>query len=117
MQKDCFQSKMPPSGRVPKGEPLLGPISEGTAQGASQGKKRLEWDYSRMQLTHRAGPWGDEGAVQGYDRKWKIRDCRPYRSIHLPEHGYDLFLWDKVIAHEGTVKKLKLRAQELEDAG
>lgn len=75
----------------------------------------LRWGYSRSRHRWDAGPYGDGSEEQGHEEKWVIQDCRPQSSYHLPEHGYDLRRWGKVLAHKKTVKELKLLAQCLEN--
>lgn len=76
-------------------------------------KKPLEWQYSRNQLRHWAGPYGDGSAKQGHDSEWIIRDCRPQFFKWKPEYGYDLYHWKKHVAHGKTVKELKAKAENL----
>ena len=69
----------------------------------------LDWQYSRNQKRH----WNDNGVWKRNCPRFEIKDCRPRSSIHLPEHGYDLYHWGKKVAHAKTVKELKLKAEGL----
>jgi len=75
--------------------------------------KPLDWRYSRNQHRH----WVEDGQYYGkrFARLYVIMDCRPFRGIHKPEHGYDLFWKGRFKAHAKTVKELKQKAQEHHD--
>lgn len=74
---------------------------------------QLDWEYSRNQLSHKAGPYGNGGRIQRHGREWIIRDCRTPHTYHKPSDGYDLYHWTKRVGHAKTVKELKERAEVL----
>jgi hypothetical protein len=76
----------------------------------------LDWRYSRNQHRHEAHGIGETPEPDPYVEKWQIKEIRKQSWFFAKDDVYSLLKWDIHINHAKTVKELKLKAQELEDA-